>query len=146
MKKENLTSEEKTKLITFIGEAVLTNATFPSLRQGANNVTIQELLNNRNTDSLRDLGKTIKKKIADYDPEFSKSDNLKIAGFEGERVVEVLKLMIKYHEYNEWRKTALAKASALKDELKSLQTPEERKAAVAQELEELKKLEAELVA
>lgn len=142
MKKENLTAEEKTKLITFIGEAVLKNSTFPSLRPGINSVTVQELLNNRNVSSLRELGKSIKKKIADHDPEFNTTDTLKVGNFDAERVVEALKLMIKYSEYNEWKRNASARKAEIKEELDKQKSPAERKLELEKELAEYEDIEA----
>ncbi len=112
------------------------NSVFPSLRPGINSVTIQELINQRNISSLRELGKSIKKKVADHDPEFNTTETLKVGGFNAEIVIEAIKLMIKYSEYNEWKKNASVRKAEIKEELDKQKSPAERKLELEKEYAE----------
>ena len=137
-KVQTLSQEERSELIKFIGEAVLTNTVFPSFRPGVNSITIQELIHSRNVDTIRELGKSIKKKANDFDEDFSSKENFKIGVFEASKVISALKLIIRNIEFENHRKTVEAEIRSMEKELESLETPEERKLKLISKLEALK--------
>lgn len=141
-KKESLSAEELSELQSFIGECVLKDKAFPTLRVGTDNVTIQELMHDRSLDSIRAFGKSVKDAITKHDPDFSSAETFKIGGFEGDKVVKMLKLIIRYREYQVYLKDARSEKKRLTIELENLSTPEERKEKLKAQLLELTEVEA----
>jgi hypothetical protein len=134
VKKEALTTEERSELLTFVGESVFENRAFPSMKLGHEKVTIQELLHERSDEALATLGKQVKKAIADYDPDFSSTTSYKVGGVDADRFVRILKLILKHREYEKYKASLASTKKLLQAELENFKTPEEKKKEIEAKL------------
>jgi hypothetical protein len=136
-KKTDLTQDERNELMLFIGECVLSNRSFPSVKLGHEKITVQELLHVRSDQDLRELGTSINHAKAKFDPDFSTTDTFKVGGVDAEKVIRVLKLILKLREFSEYKKAAAAELKAIKTQLGNLETPDETRARLKAKQDEL---------
>lgn len=130
-----LSAEEKTKMFAFIGKCVCENRQF---RLGASLKTSMPLniqdIYNLNVASLREIGKTLKKVINDFDSEFTSSTKPLIGDVPAEDVLEVVKFMIRDRLHTKALEDKKETIKELKAELESLATPEERRLKLTAQL------------
>jgi len=145
-KVENLTPAERQSLKDFIGTCVLEGIKFPSNTIGTNNVTIQELCNERTIDSLENYGDMIEKRNSQQGSSFkSKRGPLKFSGVLATDLINALHLIIKYKEFEAFKAKVVKKKAELKAAIEDTKTTQEKRADWEKELAELGKL-AELEA
>lgn len=134
-----LNEQENSARLLFIGKCVDENLALPNLAKfGVTQLmTVQDLVN-ANISTLQEIGKSIKKQMADYDPEFSSSnDGLYIKGVRAEEWIGFIKSTIRKKEFDAWKRSQLNKAKAIKAELETMKSPSQRKKDLQKQLAEL---------
>lgn len=125
------TAQEQETFDKFISRSVIENVGFPNNSIGTQNITVQELLHNKNVKSLTDFGKFIEKNYVSSGSMFDKGSekNKPVWGsITGLELVMFVMLAVKYKEYisdSAKRERALRVIDA---EIATFKTPEERKA------------------
>ncbi len=136
MQARQLTNEEVTRRLLFIGKCVDTNATIPdTTRFGvARNLTVQDL-NNRNTDTLKNIGRALKKiQTESGDDEFGNEEETKISGIPISEWIDYIKLTTTKKLQDQVNQIRDTKIKALQRELEQYKTPGEKRAELEREL------------
>jgi len=138
-KPQKLSDSEQQVFISFIGKAVLENVSFPSQTIGTENVTVQELLNNKTIYQLDKYGEFIEKTFLTKSSKFGKNRALKTWGsINAENLVDFICLCIKHKEYETHAESVNLKIYNLEKQLENLKSPDEIKADLNAKLAELK--------
>ena len=143
-KKMKLTTDERTKLQNFYAKCVENNVVFPSITPGTANNTIQELLHQRSITSLDRYADVLEKNINSVSRTEKRNGasekTLPGSDITYRETVEVIDLIIKEKEYQNYVSTMTAKKESLKAKLEDLKTPEELRKEVQAELDSIEQL------
>lgn len=134
-----LTKEQNDARLLFIGKCVDENVLLPTLLKfGVTEAKTVQDLSSANVQTLQNVGKQIKKQLADFDPEFS-SDNstLKISGIDAEKWVEFIKFTIRKKQHESLVRESAGKIAKIQEELETMKSPSERKEELQKRLADL---------
>lgn len=135
---DNLTNEENSLLISFIGKAVLENISFPSFNSGYDKLTIQQIVIKQESE-IRNYGKMIVKNYVPSGSEFDdEEDEKKWGTINANEFVSFLKLLRKYKKSEAVKAAKEKRIAFLKTKLNSMKTEDEIKKELQAELESLK--------
>ncbi len=142
-KKVKLTTDERTKLQNFYAKCVENNVVFPSITPGTANNTIQELLHQRSITSLDRYADVLEKNINSVSRTEKRNGasekTLPGSDITYRETVEVIDLIIREKEYQEYVRTMSTKKATLEAKLQDLKTPEELRKDIEAELESINK-------
>lgn len=134
-----MTSFEQQQLNEFIGKCVINNYSFPGVRVGTSNITIQELYHNYSVKALNDYADVLErsnKRTSRND----KSSEKKVYNTDitYSEFVSVIDIIVKDKEQKEAATKNDAKIKELESKLEAFKTDDERKAELIAELNRLK--------
>ena len=134
-----LTPAENEIIVKFIGNAVLSNETFPSRTLGQNKLTVQELVN-FSIPSLENYGEFIEKSANQNGSSFkSKKGPVKFGNVLATDLITFLHLTIQFKEYEAYVRKLKNELEDTNQFLADAESPEEKRAKALEKKNQLLK-------